>query len=143
MSFFFIFSLDHHRMPALRAKPFLDFESFLEEPSHKSSFHSLSLNIHKANNSIPFHLRYQVNSMNSFVFSSHFVFRLVDKFGNYQYLARCLQWRILSVYFNTVTWSRAASDWSWPVHFQISFRSAWIQNPSWKKRCYFERVKVR
>ena len=36
--------------------PFIE----IEEPSHKSSFHSLSLNIHKANNSIPFHLRYQV-----------------------------------------------------------------------------------
>jgi len=35
--------------------PFIE----IEEPSHKSSFHSLSLNIHKANNSIPFHLRYQ------------------------------------------------------------------------------------
>ena len=37
--------------------PFIE----IEEPSHKSSFHSLSLNIHKANNSIPFHLRYQVS----------------------------------------------------------------------------------
>lgn len=35
--------------------PFIE----IEEPSHKSSFHSLSLNIHQANSSIPFHLRYQ------------------------------------------------------------------------------------
>lgn len=42
--------------------PFIE----IEEPSHKSSFHSLSLNIHKANNSIPFHLRYQVISRWSF-----------------------------------------------------------------------------
>ena len=42
--------------------PFIE----IEEPSHKSSFHSLSLNIHKANNSIPFHLRYQVTLSEDF-----------------------------------------------------------------------------
>lgn len=35
--------------------PFIE----IEEPAHRSTFHSLSLNINNPNNSIPFHLRYQ------------------------------------------------------------------------------------
>jgi len=35
--------------------PFIE----IEEPAHRSAFHSLSLNINNPNNSIPFHLRYQ------------------------------------------------------------------------------------
>ena len=51
--------------------PFIE----IEEPSHKSSFHSLSLNIHKANNSIPFHLRYQVTFGG---FSINLNFRVIE-----------------------------------------------------------------
>ena len=49
-------------------------------------------------------------------------------------LACCVQRRILSLYFNIITWPGTSSDWLGSVCDKILRRSIWIQNPSWKSK---------